>query len=90
MAGTCTGILGELVEWSINLNTPHIFWLAGMAGAARSAVAWAFCELLKANSGLGGSFFCLRGSVDRGEIARILPSLRDISLDRMPFMMLCC
>jgi len=75
MAGTRVSILGDLVAWSIDANSPPIFWLCGMAGTGKSAIAWSFCELLHKNSLLGGSFFCLRGSADRGDAKRIISSL---------------
>ncbi len=55
-------------------TAPPIFWLDGMAGTGKSAIARSFCRLLHGNR-LGGSFFCLGGHESRANVKRILPTL---------------
>ena len=75
MPGTRVGVLSELVSWSVDPDAPRVFWLSGMAGTGKSAIAWSVCEFLESTGHLGGSFFCLRGDGNRNDIKRILPTL---------------
>jgi adenylylsulfate kinase-like enzyme len=54
--------LRDLQRWSTDPAAHRIFWLDGMAGTGKSAIARSFCRFLHENSLLGGSFFCLRGN----------------------------
>ena len=60
-------------------NSQHIFWLTGMAGTGKSAIAWTVCSFASAdiNMVLGGSFFCSRssGSIAQRDVLRIIPTL---------------
>ena len=70
MKGTRTQILKELRAWSRDPNAPRIYWLNGMAGTGKSAIARSFCRTLHDDDLLGGSFFCARGgSVEEGDAA---------------------
>jgi hypothetical protein len=75
MEGTRVSLLEELHRWSVDLSAPPIFWLDGMAGTGKSAIARSFCRFLHQNQRLGGSFFCLRGHESRANVKRILPTL---------------
>ena len=76
MEGTRAAILEELDEWANDLSAPRIYWLDGMAGTGKSAIARSFCHILRSNNTLGGSFFCSRrGSAEQGDVRRILPTL---------------
>ncbi|VDB88713.1 unnamed protein product [Peniophora sp. CBMAI 1063] len=76
MKGTRVQVLKDLRNWSRNSNAPRIYWLNGMAGTGKSAIARSFCHALRQNSLLGGSFFCFRGgSIERGDARRIIPTL---------------
>jgi pantothenate kinase-related protein Tda10 len=59
MEGTRVAILGDLA-WTMEADAPPIYWLSGMAGTGKSAIALALSRLLDANGLLGGSFFCSR------------------------------
>jgi hypothetical protein len=53
-----------------------IYWLSGMAGTGKSAIALSLSRLLDANGLLGGSFFCSRqGSPELRDTRRIIPTL---------------
>jgi hypothetical protein len=75
MEGTRVSLLKELRRWSVDPSAPPIFWLDGMAGTGKSAIARSFCRFLHQNQRLGGSFFCLRGHESRANVKRILPTL---------------
>ncbi|KAJ7824136.1 WD40-repeat-containing domain protein, partial [Mycena leptocephala] len=75
LEGTRVDLLADLQAWSRDPNSPRIFWLDGMAGTGKSAVARSFCRRLRKNKQLGGSFFCLRGNASRGNPKHILPTL---------------
>jgi MoxR-like ATPase len=75
MEGTRVSLLNELREWSMDVDAPPIFWLEGMAGTGKSAIARSFCRSLHEAHRLGGSFFCLRGNESRANVKRILPTL---------------
>ncbi|KZV72767.1 hypothetical protein PENSPDRAFT_717139 [Peniophora sp. CONT] len=76
MKGTRVRILKDLRAWSRDSAAPQIFWLNGMAGTGKSAVARSFCHILRQDGLLGGSFFCSRGgSVEEGNVQRIIPTL---------------
>jgi hypothetical protein len=73
MKDTRVSLLEELHQWSGDISAPPIFWLDGMAGTGKSAIARSFCRFQ--NQRLGGSFFCLRGHESRANVKRILPTL---------------
>lgn len=76
MDGTRIGILDELKTWYKDPNGSRIFWLDGMAGTGKSAIARSFCHMLQSDGSLLGSFFCSRrGLVEQGDVLRILPTL---------------
>ncbi|KAF7364754.1 hypothetical protein MVEN_00345300 [Mycena venus] len=72
---TRVDLLADLRAWSHDPNSLRIFWLDGMAGTGKSAVARSFCRMLREDKQLGGSFFCLRGNANRGNPKQILATL---------------
>jgi hypothetical protein len=76
MENTRVALLNELYDWSRDESAPRIFWLDGMAGTGKSAVARSFGRILDAEGRLGGSFFCSRiGLAEQGNVKRIIPTL---------------
>jgi cytidylate kinase len=75
MDGTRVGILRDLDLWCRDERAPCIFWLDGMAGTGKSAIARTFSRSLRKENLLGGSFFCSRGSAAREDTKRIIPTL---------------
>jgi hypothetical protein len=68
--------MSELMEWCQNPKRSHVFWLSGMAGTGKSAIARTLCDMLNSAHLLGGSFFCSRrGSTGQRDIKRIIPTL---------------
>jgi hypothetical protein len=69
-------MLDKLVAWRRDTKGPRVFWLSGMAGTGKSAIARTFCDILRQKSLLGGAFFCSRlGSEGRNDVSRIFPTL---------------
>ena len=75
MDGTRVSLLNDLQRWSLDVTAHRIFWLDGMAGTGKSAIARSLCRFLHEKRLLGGSFFCLRGNESRANVRRILPTL---------------
>jgi hypothetical protein len=75
MRGTRVSLLDILWHWSRDFSAPRIFWLDGMAGTGKSAVARSTCQFLSENSLLGGSFFVSRSDESRSNVRRVLPTL---------------
>ncbi|KZV73950.1 hypothetical protein PENSPDRAFT_749646 [Peniophora sp. CONT] len=76
LPGTRVEILKELRTWAGDSAAPPVYWLNGMAGTGKSAIARSLCWSLRSDNLLGGSFFCSRGgSADQMDVKRILPTL---------------
>ncbi|KAJ6528426.1 hypothetical protein B0H19DRAFT_1083372 [Mycena capillaripes] len=75
LEGTRVNLLNDLQAWGRDPNSPHIFWLDGMAGTGKSAITRSFCHMLSKDKQLGASFFCLRGDANRGNPKHIIPTL---------------
>ncbi|EMD36351.1 hypothetical protein CERSUDRAFT_124240 [Gelatoporia subvermispora B] len=79
MEGTRVDLLEEIGVWSRDPDVARIFWLSGMAGTGKSAIARSICHKLRKAGVLGASFFCSRGT--RNDVASIIPTLA-VSLAR--------
>ena len=75
MKGTRKEILAELENWSNNEHDIRVFWLNGLAGTGKSAIAQTFAEMNFAGGKLGASFFCSRDFDDRSNLRSIFPTL---------------
>jgi hypothetical protein len=89
MENTRVRILDDLHDWSRDKGAPRIFWLDGMAGTGKSAIAREFGRRLRSDELLGGTFFCSRrGVAEQADVKRILPTLsaslasRDVIYER--------
>ena len=51
-------LLDEIEQWLGDFDKPRIFWLNGLAGAGKTAIAQTVAERCSANGTLGASFFC--------------------------------
>jgi len=80
--GTRVQILRDIKAWIKDLKGPQIFWLAGMAGNGKSAIAWTVCVLANDDPDivLGGSFFCSRstGLSAQRDVRCVVPTLAQI------------
>ena len=88
MPGTRVQILRDIESWIKDPKAPQIFWLAGLAGVGKSAIAWAICALVHAAPEivLGGSFFCSRstGTSAQRDVRCIIPTLAQLLARQSP------
>ena len=75
MKGTRRDILSQLENWLNDERDKLVFWLNGLAGTGKSAIAHTFAEMSFADGKLGASFFCSRSSEDKSNLRSILPTL---------------
>ncbi|VDB93432.1 unnamed protein product [Peniophora sp. CBMAI 1063] len=76
LPGTRVAVLDTLFSWSNDADAPRIYWLNGMAGTGKSAIARSFAQRLRDNGTLGGSYFCSREShPELADANRIVPTL---------------
>jgi hypothetical protein len=81
MEGTRKSILSRILDWVTN---PHgksgaprrnTYWLYGLPGVGKSAVAHSLCEELHQRKHLAGAFFCRRDDKNLSDPKNILPTL---------------
>ena len=75
LRGTRRGVLLQLEHWLKDEQDHHVFWLNGLAGTGKSAIAQTFAEITFADGILGASFFCSRDSETRSNLQVIFPTL---------------
>ncbi|EMD36490.1 hypothetical protein CERSUDRAFT_156165 [Gelatoporia subvermispora B] len=73
MKDTRVDLLEDIGVWSRDPDVARIFWLSGMAGTGKSAIARSVCHMLREAGVLGASFFCSRGI--RDNVTSIIPTL---------------
>jgi len=82
MEGTRVQILSEIYTWIKDLTGPQIFWLAGMAGTGKTAIAWTICARVYNDCEIifGGSFFCSRstGVSTQRDVRCVIPTLAQL------------
>jgi len=82
MEGTRLQILRDIEMWILSPKAQQIFWLAGMAGTGKTAIAQTVCCQIVAHAGimLGGSFFCSRstGSITQRDVRCVVPTLAQL------------
>jgi len=85
MRGTRRDVLFRLENWLNGEENKRVFWLNGLAGTGKSAIAQTFAEVSFANGKLGASFFCSRDSADRSSLRSIFPTLAFQLAHQYPF-----
>jgi hypothetical protein len=65
----------KIERWIEGSDEPPVFWLNGLAGTGKSAIAQTIAERVFADGHLGASFFCSRGVEDRSSLQLIFPTL---------------
>jgi len=75
LKGTRRAILDGIEHWSRDFGKPSVYWLNGLAGTGKSAIALTIAERLFADDHLGASFFCSRDFEDRSNFHFIFPTL---------------
>jgi hypothetical protein len=75
LQGTRTELLKQIKEWAFSPHAKCFFWLNGMAGTGKSTISRTVARSLNDTNHLGASFFFKRGEDDRGNAAKLLPTL---------------
>ena len=68
-------MLDEIERWTSDFETPSVYWLNGLAGTGKSAIAQTIAERMSEGGKLGASFFCSRDFEDRSDLRLIFPTL---------------
>ena len=82
--GTRESVLDEITRWTADPQGRKVFWLNGLAGTGKSAIAQTFSEIAAKTGTLGASFFCSRDYLDRKELKNIFPTLAYQLASRYP------
>ena len=72
--GTRVAVLDEIERWA-RFDKTSVFWLNGLAGTGKSAIAQTIAERLFAGGQLGASFFCSWDFEDRNNLRLIFPTI---------------
>lgn len=75
LRGTRVQVLQDIESWASDPNNRRVYWLNGVAGSGKSAIAQTFSEVQFAEGRLGASFFCSRDFSDRTDIHMIFPTI---------------
>ncbi|KAH7907919.1 hypothetical protein BJ138DRAFT_1116284, partial [Hygrophoropsis aurantiaca] len=76
LPGTRQEILKEIFDWvDHTTETGSIFWLSGMAGMGKSAIAQTIAEEYDKQHRLAASFFFSRRESERSDTQRFVPTL---------------
>ena len=81
MGGTRESILNEVTTWATNgpwqNNVPqsNIYWIYGLPGIGKTALAHSICETFDDRKQLVGAFFCQKDDTNSSESRNILPTL---------------
>ncbi|KAG8828512.1 hypothetical protein FRC19_003851 [Serendipita sp. 401] len=85
MEGTRIGLLDDIVDWAIRphpdgnvsgtANSRSVYWLYGIPGVGKTAMAHSICARLHQEGRLGGMFFCRRDDPDLSDPKSVLPTL---------------
>jgi len=88
MEGTRVQLLRDIEKWAKDPKAPPIYWLAGMAGTGKTAIAWTVCWRASADDKIifGGSFFCSRstGLAAQRDVRCIVPTLAQLLARQSP------
>ena len=76
--------MDEIERWTEDFDKSPVFWLNGLAGTGKSAIAQTIAERVFADGRLGASFFCSRGDEDRSNLQLIFPTLAFQLAQRYP------
>ena len=75
LEGTRRTVLDEIEQWVNDFEKPSVYWLNGLAGTGKSAIAQTIAERMSADGKLGASFFCSRDFEERSDLQLIFPTL---------------
>jgi WD40 repeat protein len=75
LEGTRTALLQEIEDWEMDDTDTTIYWLKGITGCGKTAIAQTVAERSAAKGRLCGSFFCSRDFEDRRNLRLIFPTV---------------
>jgi len=76
MEGTRETLLNQIMAWAANeSDTSNLYWIHGLPGIGKTALAHSICEKLHDKQRLAGAFFCRRDDANMSDIRTILPTL---------------
>lgn len=75
LEGTRTEILSAVDQWTKSPGDTRIYWLNGMAGIGKTAIAESVAWKLKSQNLLGASFFCSRYDEERRDVKRLFSTI---------------
>ena len=81
MGGTRESILNDITAWATNgsgqNNVPqsNIYWIYGLPGIGKTALAHSICETFDDRKQLVGAFFCRKDDTNSSEPRNIIPTL---------------
>ena len=84
LKGTRESVLAKAEKWAEDFTQSPIFWLHGLAGTGKTAIAQTIAQRLFAGGRLGASFFCSRYSEDHSDLQLIFPTLAFQLAERYP------
>ena len=76
MEGTRETLLDHIMAWAAKeSDTSNIYWIHGLPGIGKTALAHSICKRLHSTQQLAGGFFCQRDDANMSDIRNILPTL---------------
>ncbi|EJD07930.1 WD40 repeat-like protein [Fomitiporia mediterranea MF3/22] len=75
LPGTRLDVLEQIAQWAESTSSQSIFWLHGIAGSGKSAIANTIAQTFDGQRLLAGCFFCKRDDPDLRNTEKVIPSL---------------
>ncbi|KAI5118071.1 hypothetical protein M0805_003660 [Coniferiporia weirii] len=75
LEGTRTTVLEQVREWGASEAGPGLFWLHGMAGSGKSAIANSVAHMFEEQQCLLGCFFCKKDDPECRVPMNVIPTL---------------
>ncbi|CAE6535674.1 unnamed protein product, partial [Rhizoctonia solani] len=72
---TRVDVLNQLYGWTESSNSGSLYWINGMAGTGKTAIAYSLCQKLDDSRKLAASFFCSRWLPECRQSSLIIPSI---------------
>jgi hypothetical protein len=67
--------LDSITQWMMDPSCEPVFWLTGLAGTGKTAVAQSVAAMATRSNHLGATFFFSRASEERSEYGSVIPTL---------------